>query len=791
MRNLVHNISNGMWRRGEPWANLRPGTPLIVTVLLFLFSTSFISAQFRPAIEVIVVDALSSPPKELRNAWAGGLVLPQFSAFDLNQDGFEDLVVFDKSAGVFLCFLHEGLPGSTQYTYAPRYESAFPQRSDWALLRDYNNDGLPDLFSYTSAGFGVWKASWDAETEMPVFTLINEQVRYLNGALRSPIFTSRADLPAFADINGDGDIDVITFGTFGGFVRYFENLSVENGWDPDSLLFDFASPCWGDWFEGPNCNGGELNISCFGDGDGERTALLSLEPGQYADDPADFQESLRAHAGSAISALDKNGDGLMDMLLGDAGCSNLVLAYNGGSIADALVVEQDTFFPRGQVPVNFPAFLGSFLLDVDQDGKDDLLIAPNDITEGRNASNVWYYRNESADSIAPVFVQEDFLVQSMLDEGAESKVHIADLNGDGLPDILIGRLYLRDDNGAEQYGLSYLRNTGTPELAAFERVSTDFGALSALGRSGLAPATADLDGDGDLDLLVGDSGGNLHFYRNIAAPGEEAIFELAEMNFQGINLGVQAVPYLYDVDGDGRIDLILGERNGNLNYLRNTGTTLVPIFALQSEFWGEVDTRRPGLGIGSSAPFLHQDASGQTELYVGSQSGYIYRYSGIDGNLGGAFTLLDSAFGALMPGWKSSVALADFNGDTLPDLLLGSARGGLQLWTQKDVPQVSGLTQYSPYTRELQIWPNPARDHLFISRFDASGNGAGSMNLQQPVLWRLHSAAGGIAANGELDSAWPVSNAQLKLPTLPPGLYLLELLHEHQRFTAKVFIAPF
>jgi hypothetical protein len=334
-------------------------------------------------------------------------------------------------------------------------------------------------------------------------------------------------------------------------------------------------------------------------------------------------------------------------------------------------------------------------------------------------------------------------------------VHIADLTADGLPDLLVGRLNRVDGSGALTNGLTFFKNTGSASLAAFERVSNDYAGLSALGRQGLAPTTADLDGDGDLDLLVGDIGGNLHFYRNVAAAGMPAAFTLAEADFQGINLGVQAVPALYDLDRDGKPDLLLGERNGNLNYLRNIGTSTAPAFLLETEFWGAVDTRRAGFTVGSSAPFLRLNEGNQTELYVGSQSGYLYRYGNIDGNLLGTFDLVDSSWGGLLPGLKSSIALADFNGDTISDVLLGNIRGGLQLFTSKGVPPPVGLEPAA--LPNLQIWPNPASSVLYVRW---------PVGQESGYPWKLLNSSGQVMLEGEQGP-----DLALAVADLPRGLY--------------------
>ena len=76
-------------------------------------------------------------------AWLGGLNSPQFNAIDLNDDGDEDLVIFERSTARLLTFVwQEG-----QYIFDPSYLQVFPSDiEDWLLLRDMDCDGDLDLF---------------------------------------------------------------------------------------------------------------------------------------------------------------------------------------------------------------------------------------------------------------------------------------------------------------------------------------------------------------------------------------------------------------------------------------------------------------------------------------------------------------------------------------------------------------------------------------------------------------------------------------------------------------------
>jgi hypothetical protein len=183
------------------------------------------------------------------------------------------------------------------------------------------------------------------------------------------------------------------------------------------------------------------------------------------------------------------------------------------------------------------------------------------------------------------------------------------------------------------------------------------------------PAFGDLDGDGDLDVVLGTWQDQLRLYTNGSTTGGIEL-SLSDSAVVTITRGRNATPALGDVDGDGDLDLFVGESSGTLNFYENTGTRGAPVFTLVSEEFGGFDVGRRSL------PVLHDlDGDDDLDLLVGSESEGVRVFRNDGTPTTPAFVdagpLGVGNFGFAAP------AFADLDGDGRTDLVLGGTRGGL------------------------------------------------------------------------------------------------------------------
>lgn len=644
----------------------------------------------------------------LRFPFAGGLNSCQFVNIDIDLDGTDDLLVFDRHGNRILPFLVT--PGSpSKLRYAPEKAALFPPLDQWVQAIDYNHDGKKDLFTYTTGGIKVYRN--DSRNTLQFTQVTHPFLRSKQGSVLTNILVTGVDYPAIADLDGDGALDVLTFWGLGSFVEYHRNTSLDLYGTTDSLTFEKVSTCWGHFAEG-----NESNVITLDTCPGMKQVMAPMAPG--TDDPK--------HTGSTLLLNDFNHDGLPDLALGDVDFSSIINLTNGGSIADARMVSQTTSFPNATDPVRLNSFPAAMLVDVDNDGHKDLVVSPFDpsLIKGENFKSVLLYHN-SGTNLQPVYnlVSKSFLQDQMLDFGSGAYPVFFDYNGDGIMDVMVGNYGYCDSCILNPvYGLqctytaklALLINTGTATNPQFRLADRNIAGLDSLQMQSLIPSVADMDGDGDLDMVLGNSKGKLVYCENVALPGQPADFRIKDPAWFSIDVGDFSAPQLFDLDNDGLTDLLIGKRDGRVSYYRNTGTKYIPQFTLVTDTLGGVDVTNTNLSYyGYMVPCFYKDKQGDVKLFAGSEFGDVYVYDHIKDNLDGKFRLLGTLPG-IKEGLRSAVALGNLNNDTITDMLVGNYSGGLDLFMGKP-DKIFGIGKANPHSTKLLVSPNPATEIVSVT----------------------------------------------------------------------------
>ena len=164
-------------------------------------------------------------------------------------------------------------------------------------------------------------------------------------------------------------------------------------------------------------------------------------------------------------------------------------------------------------------------------------------------------------------------------------------------------------------------NTGSATAPAFTArtgAANPFNGVDVVGSS--TPSFADLDGDGDLDAVVGEADGTPHLFANTTPQQPAADFAEqtgAANPFNTVDVGGFSAPGFADLDGDGDLDAVVGEIDGNLNYFENTGSATAPAFTARTGAANPFD----GVDVGySSTPsFADLDGDGDLDAVVGER----------------------------------------------------------------------------------------------------------------------------------------------------------------------------
>ncbi|MFQ5910748.1 MAG: FG-GAP-like repeat-containing protein, partial [Thermoplasmata archaeon] len=215
-------------------------------------------------------------------------------------------------------------------------------------------------------------------------------------------------------------------------------------------------------------------------------------------------------------------------------------------------------------------------------------------------------------------------------------------------------------------------NEGNASIANWALQQTLFEGIDVGGYA--APALADLNDDGDLDMISGENNGSLFYYQNtgtIISP----VWSQDSFIHRLSSLGVRAVPEFADLDADGDLDLTVGLADGTLRHFENAG---LPNLAS----WLEDSGLFSGMDVGNfNAPaFGDLDDDNDFDLALGKEDGTLVYYENAGTNVSASWTLNASMFPGIDVGDNSAPELVDMDTDGDLDLVVGNATGCVHLY---------------------------------------------------------------------------------------------------------------
>ncbi|MDX2066859.1 MAG: PKD-like domain-containing protein [Haliscomenobacter sp.] len=370
-------------------------------------------------------------------------------------------------------------------------------------------------------------------------------------------------------------------------------------------------------------------------------------------------DSVTATRPSGLATGDMDGNGKPDLVIAHS-VTQSIRIYRNNSTGNAV-----SFSPRFNLTLNAGA-TGVAVDDLDGDGKLDIAATSS------TASKVFLFRNTSSGNEMSFAARIDSSAG-----GAAQAVAVGDLDRDGKPDLAIAN--------SSAGTISVLRNTSKIGTLSFASKIT-----FTVGSQPFTLAIGDIDGDGKLDIVAGNAqNSTISVLRNISTSGN--------INFAAkVDFDAGSFPFgttLGDIDGDGKLDVLVVDQGIKLTILRNTSKVDTVRFASKVDFTTGTTPIRISVG--------DLDGDGKAEVAVSNNATStmtpstvsIFKNNSTNGNISLA-PKVDLATGAA----PFANVIVDLTGDNIPDFAVVNQNANTVsvFRTTFDLPPA--ITSFSPMT---------------------------------------------------------------------------------------------
>ncbi|HDT12330.1 MAG TPA: T9SS type A sorting domain-containing protein [Candidatus Marinimicrobia bacterium] len=499
-----------------------------------------------------------------------------------------------------------------------------------------------------------------------VQSLLSAQPWVQNDAIFNPsgVPSLMFSQPRFADIDGDGDYDLI-LGHMHDKPLYLENIGTKTspGYQVGEDIFSMVSSLDAEVAVMADINndgkddlisGGYTGLHLYKNVGLPGFPMFIKEEGYFS--------GINAGSYPIPDLGDVNNDGLLDLVLGFSENGMVKIYFNIGNDSIALFSESNSQIIGDVGLYAYPVFC-------DLDGDGDL-----DIAVGKDGSGLVYYKNigtvENGNWQADASVFSGIAYDTYFNSPA-----IVDLNGDGKQDLIYG-------SGSGP--LNYFRNSGTVHSPAWTRNTSVFGGVLDVGGAS-SPFFYDYDGDGDLDMFSGSNLGDIKYYENtgtIHAP----TWKEKSSSFTSLKHSIYSSVTIGDVNNDSLPDAIVGDLSGNLYLHMNTGTG----FTLVSDALSHI-----ALGGWSVPRLVDFDEDGDLDIVAGNETGNLFYFENQGTPENPDWVEIPDYFNSIDVGWNCVPTIADFTGNGRMDVLTGTMWRELKFFTFQDDHWAEDTTYFS------------------------------------------------------------------------------------------------
>jgi len=608
---------------------------------------------------------------------------PRFADLDGDEDA--DMILGNIN-GAPRYFENTGSTSVPHFAPGPSiFDTVEQLDSEMAVCADLDGDGDLDLITGGYTGIQLYDNIGDATA--PEFQRIDDFFADLD--------LGNNPVPHLADLDDDGDLDLVVGLSESGEVRYFEN---------------------------------------FGSADG--AIFLAGEFQLWYD--------VGLYAYPWFADLDNDGD--HDLLVGRDGYGFRFYRNSGTASSWSWSEENTEFSGLG----NSTYWNSPCLVDLTGDGKLDLV-------HGTASGPLKYYRNSGSLADAS-WTEVTSLFGGVLDVGGASHPYFIDFDGDGDQDML---------SGSQMGDIKYYENIGTPYAPAWSANHAPFASIDHSIYSSVA--AGDLDADGLVDLVVGDLSGNLFYHHNTGTG-----FPYVATMFAGISVGGWSSPFLRDMDRDHDLDLIIGRENGQISYYENTGTVEVPA-------WTENTSLFAGISVSSNAVVSlgDVDRNGTLDMITGN-SWHELQYFSRENDVWVENTEIVAD---LVVGQNATPALVDLNGDGDLDLAVGNYSGTFNYFENQTIVAIDAPVGAPSDMRMAAAYPNPFNPSTTIT-FELTQAIEISIRIYDLRGNLLKVLQDGFHQGGRFELVWQGLNRRGQI--VDSGVYLVVLQSGSQQLTQKV-----